>query len=94
MRGVAARWRRQYEGTEYSTPDKIDIMRRLDALDPDTATADEVDAIIGNVMWTTQTCSLCDKPKRVVVVFGKEHRSATMCVDCMPELHDFIRSNK
>ena len=89
VRRVAALCHKQYD----KSSDKIGIMHRLDALDPETATADEVDAIIGNVTWTTQTCCLCDKPKRNVVVFGQRDRSATLCVECVPKLHDFIKAN-
>ena len=93
VRNIAARWRKQYVGTVFATPDKIEIMRRLDALDPNTATADEVDAIIGNATWTTQPCTLCRMKKREVVVFGTGYDPASLCVDCESKLHDFVTSS-
>ena len=102
VRNVAAQWRKQYVGTAFTAPDKLEIMRKLDALDTSIATADEVDAIIGNGTWTTQTCTLCRTQKRELVVFGKGfyvrrfilvEDGASLCVDCVSKLHDFIKAS-
>ena len=102
VRNVAAQWRKQYVGAAFTAPDKLEIMRKLDALDTSIATADEVDAIIGNVTWTTQPCTLCRTQKRELVVFGTDFNrrcalyhedGASLCVDCVSKLHDFIKAS-
>jgi hypothetical protein len=56
-------WRRQY-GDEPSDPRWADVLRKLEKLDLNTTTPEEIDAIIGNTSWTTETCSICENETR------------------------------
>lgn len=87
IRDVPTRWRRQYPtGVVYpSAPQKQQL---LDALDLETATAAEVDAIIGNESWTRlPECQECGKENVETVEIGQpleiESRTARVCADCL-----------
>lgn len=90
IRGVAARWRSQYgiSDTTYGK-NKPAIGKALAELDPETATAADVAAIIGNNGWTSpETCSeCCDESPRAVVQLGAEpdyeSRTAYICRPCL-----------
>ena len=71
---VAARWRGQYGSDARSNPSQYAKCDLLDALDPETATKAEVDAIIGNGSWTSpEDCSECrSRDGRPVVELGQE----------------------
>ncbi len=100
IRKVAKRWREQYEpftndppifswrtGT-YSPPiSKRQIAEKLDAIDTETATAADVEAIIGNDSWTDLKCDECGKYVDSVLTVGDEpdfeSRTASLCRDCV-----------
>lgn len=98
---VAARWRQQYEPFKDQTPmfsvragieklrSKREISEELDALDGDTATAQQVDAIIGNGSWTRMNCDQCKKEVTSVLRVGAEldYESATadLCEECVAQ---------
>jgi hypothetical protein len=76
IRTVAARWRRQY-------PDKRrDQLAALEALDPGTAAAEDVEAIVGNRSWTRTVCDECKREVGRTVRLGEEpaYESATAYV--------------
>ncbi len=82
IRDVASRWREQYGQR------KAAISERLDALDGETATAADVEAIIGNRSWTSvQACDECKREAAAVVEIGQEpdyeSRTAYICLDCI-----------
>ena len=83
IREVAARWRAQYPKSRENKWEK------LKALDIETATADEVEAIIGNRSWTRlEECSDCkatDLPLVVQVGNAPDYESNTawLCIGCI-----------
>jgi hypothetical protein len=79
---AARRWATQYADGRHGA-DKLDILRRLRALDASTATADDVDGIIGNNSWTTDMCDECRTRSRVVAAFGKCDNSVRLCPACV-----------
>lgn len=93
IREVAARWRDHYldNGVWASTMRNSDtgtIDVELRALDVETATPQDVAAIIGNDSWCCpQRCDECGDRKWQVVRLGEEpdYESATanICVDCL-----------
>ena len=62
------------------------IWEQLKGLDPETATAEEVAAIIGNTSWTRLDCSECGNDDGAVVQLGDEpdyeSRTVFVCRAC------------
>ena len=97
IREVASRWRLQYpESGKYGKdPTKQAIANSLSALNVETATADDVFAIIGNTSWCEpQKCNECGDVFDVVIQVGEEpdyeSRTATLCIDCLRKAIDTI----
>ena len=98
IKAVAARWRKQYEPFTNESPlfaermglrslmTKKEIAERLDILNGETASVDDVANIIGNCSWTRLTCNECDREVDAVIEVGQEpdYESATarLCHDC------------
>lgn len=94
IRGVAQAWRSSYgpeaRGGKWYTgginDDREATYERLLALDVETATAEDVRAIIGNGSWTQLHCDGCDEYVNAVVTLGQEpdyeSRTADVCRDC------------
>lgn len=85
---VAASWENTYrKGTVYYTEEKADKLKRLKALDLSTATAQEVNEIIGNASWTDIKCDDCGKAVTKVIQLGEEpdleSYTANICQDCL-----------
>lgn len=89
---VVARFREQYSGRldlpifDGSFP--RDILTKLERLDPETATTDDVAAIIGNRMWAEPlSCHECRKTSWNCVELGEppeiESSTARICPDCL-----------
>ena len=86
VRGVAAAWKRQYPkgyGDEFNA-----IGKALERLDVETATAEDVAAIIGNHSWALpRRCHECGKESWDLVMLGKEpdyeSSTARICRDCL-----------
>jgi len=96
VRDVAARWRAQYPGSR--TDDKDAIAEKLDALDVDTATAEDVAAIIGNDSWCgPSTCNECGAVVTVAVMVGEEpyyeSATATLCFACVEKALSLMGPN-
>jgi hypothetical protein len=89
IRDVAKRWHQQYgPGNPYSKDlDKISIGKALDRLDTESATADDVAAIIGNRSWAEEKeCDECGAKGDVVEVGEEpdyESRTAMLCYGCV-----------
>jgi hypothetical protein len=87
IRNVAAAWARQYRGERRKR--YIDIRRALEALDGETATADDVRAIVGNDSWTqVPDCENCgaENPPAVIELgrpWDYESRTAYVCEQCL-----------
>ncbi len=87
IREVANRWAEQYE-TGYYAKDvgKQKILTRLQALDKETCSADDVNKIIGNKSWTRRHCSECRESTNWAIQVGEppdyESATATLCRSC------------
>lgn len=84
--GVVARWDEQYR--HYLAGDKTEISKKLSALDLKTATAADVDGIIGNQSWTLPpACSECGRSAPVVIEVGQkpdyDSQTVWLCEPCL-----------
>ena len=97
IKGISRRWNKHHETYGYH-PDvgalkkhNEEICKRLAAIDPETATAAEVNAIIGDEKWTRREgCFECDRMFDAVIEIGEEpdgYRSSTaqICLGCLEE---------
>lgn len=93
IQGVATRWDQTYRsryGTSEDRPfngkTKEQISNGLHALDPNTASPDDVEKVIGNGSWTRLVCDECEKESDSVVQVGDEpeYESSTayLCRKC------------
>jgi hypothetical protein len=103
IRDVANRWASQYPAA--SDPDgpapwqnKQAILKRLLALDLETAQESQVTEAIGNSSWTRISCDCCDAELDAAVVLGEppnyESATAIVCLDCLKKAVQLIESNK
>ena len=81
VRSVVKRWRERYPDPEFR-------LRDLDALDPETATAEDVALAMGNRGWVRQrTCDECGEDSWSCVELGEEPDdescTATICEGCL-----------
>lgn len=89
IRSVAERWKQQYPTDQATMHFKSTdaIHARLLALDTETATAEDVSAVIGNDSWTRIRCDQCRKDVDAAVVCGEapnyESNTANLCVPCL-----------
>lgn len=85
VRDVLVRWNDQYKEPNANQAGIRDRLATL--LEYDTATPDEVDAIIGNFTWTRTVCDGCGAINRTVIQLGEEpdyeSSTATICVPCL-----------
>lgn len=86
--GVVDQWRTTYPpGRHGYGLDKDMIYARLTALDLETVSAEQVNAIIGNDSWTATRCDECGNTVACVVRVGAEpdYESATasLCEACV-----------
>ena len=77
IKSVLAKWENQYPVG--STKDKTDITAELRKLDFKTATAEQIDKIIGNGSWTHLFCSECSDYGDEGVEFG----GSSICYTCL-----------
>jgi formylmethanofuran dehydrogenase subunit E len=90
IREVAQKWEEQYARYRGSDPrdteEKRSIGRKLAALDGETATAADVEAIVGNASWTRiDHCDECGEenlPEAVVLADDSES-PVTICMPCL-----------
>lgn len=88
IRQVPARWRKTCEGVKdpswWGNVQKVE--ERLFALDTETCTAGDVDAIIGNSSWTHISCDECQIRVTAIVEAGEEpdyeSRTVHLCKSC------------
>lgn len=80
IRNVARRWRAFYQNTQLWDAARAAIADKLDVLNPETATAEDVRNIIGNDSWAcAQWCEECDQRKETLVEVGDDY----VCADCL-----------
>jgi hypothetical protein len=105
IRKVAERWHQQYD--HYPEDDrplfsvrngmrtqlnKREIASHLDMLNKETATADDVNTIIGNKSWTRLTCDECGSETITEVMeVGQEpdyeSNTARLCLECIKKAY-------
>lgn len=100
IRAVSKRWRQQYEPftddkplfswrTGITSPplNKQQIAEKLDSLDCENATPEDVEAIIGNDSWTRLVCDECGNEADSVITVGQEpnydSHTASLCLNCI-----------
>lgn len=84
---VAKRWFKQYS----ELPDwKRGVYEKLCKIDLNTASAIEVNQIIGNDTWTTQRCDVCRNNILPAVVVG-EDEPTTVCHKCVKQMSDLLK---
>ena len=82
--GVAAAWREQYGHYKDQSWEWARVIgRQLDALDGETASAKDVEAIIGNDTWTKLQCEECESAADIVLEFKCASRSIMVCRGCL-----------
>lgn len=94
IRSVARRWRSQY-GKDH--PMRV-ILARLEELDLEVATREDVKAVMNKVSmddtWTMLKCDLCGREVDAVVVVGQssdvDSRTAELCSDCARALSNLF----
>jgi hypothetical protein len=85
IREVAQRWTEQYADWPHDK-EKQEIGRKLRAMDAETATAADVEKIIGNGSWTRiDHCDECRASNLPVAVRLAEDTSSTadICLPCL-----------
>jgi hypothetical protein len=100
IREVAQRWQEQYAGYRGPTPadtaEKQSIGRKLAALDGETATAADVEAIIGNDSWTRiDHCNECGAvdPPAAVRLAEDSSSTADICLPCLRKAAQLIEES-
>lgn len=95
VRSVVKRWREQYgyivndpSKDVTSTRSRLEILRELEVLDLETASAADVAAIIGNTSWAHPVkCDECGKRSWSCVQLGEDadydSSFACVCPDCL-----------
>lgn len=83
IREVAKCWRAQYQC--YMSTERIAIAEKLDALNVETATAEEVAKIIGNNSWCSlPPCEECEDQVAAIVSLGlPEGDHFYICPTCL-----------
>lgn len=97
IRNVATRWKEQYYvNGQWKWPDKAVISTYLDALNPDTASADDVTKVIGNRSWTNLKCDECKCNVTAIRECGDkpdyESATASLCIDCLETATSELRT--
>lgn len=101
IRAVAKRWKDQYcrcgewdkspavsfvTGKQFFK-DKEKIGKQLSTIDLETATAEQVNEIIGNDAWTNLTCNECGQSVTALITVGQkpgwESATASLCRNCI-----------
>src|SRR5580698_8473879 len=96
IRTVAARWHAQYDNHPIYGRDKQHISVALDALDVEAASAEDVEAIMGNRSWTRLSCNNCGASDlkcavQVGEVADYESATAVLCLNCADEAYRELR---
>lgn len=98
VRDVARAWKEQYKGWNGPNRKENDaIGRALSALNKETATAADVEEIIGNGSWVKQKpCNECGNLFETVIEIGEpddyESRTVTLCVGCVEKALKAMRA--
>lgn len=79
--------------TETKKDSKEDIYNKLAELNLTTASASDIDAIIGNASWTHYFCDCCSEYVSDVVEGWEDGEGCMVqiCFDCINKMHDLIK---
>lgn len=97
IKGLAQRWRRQYPTGTYDADKRgRNVQAELDALDEETATADQAADIIGNRSWVGPgACHECKTETWDLVQVGEEpdyeSSTACLCANCLEAALRLVR---
>lgn len=80
MLTVSARWNRQYRDSTDGA--KLEIGKKLAAIDATKCRPEEINAIIGNESWTSLFCSSCNDYHSRGVSVGEDY-PAKVCASCL-----------
>lgn len=92
IRSVTQRWRGQYPKDDYLVSKKTggpercgDILQRLQKLDLEVATAEEVETAIGGKLgWVNISCDECGSSASMPMMqFNSHDNSTSICSTCM-----------
>lgn len=93
IRNVASAWKRLYGNKTHSK-----ILKKLEALDVETATEEDVANIIGNNCWTASFCDECSEYADAIVIVGEEAgydtATAKLCMKCLQKAYDLCKERK
>jgi hypothetical protein len=97
IKSVVNRWREQYPKEKW--PDKQSILHKLEQLDLDAATSEDLKRVIGNYFWARpQECHECGKEFEILVQLGRpedyESYTANICIDCLNKALKLIKSEE
>lgn len=97
VRSVAERWRALYPSPmKLVTGNSDEIQRKLDALDPETATASDVLGIVGNASWVKQPiCVECSEVVEHAVTIDEVTDSGEdviLCEACLNKALELVRT--
>jgi len=74
--------------------EKSKVAEALDALNKETASIQDVEAIIGNGSWTRLTCDECSSEVDAVIRMGQEpdyeSSTALLCFSCVKKAAEMI----
>jgi hypothetical protein len=87
IRSVYIQWSRQY--SEDSAPDKKAITAKLKTLDLKTASANEVNEIIGNESWTMFFCLECNEYSDSGMEFDG---GTSLCYSCVTAARSILKA--
>jgi hypothetical protein len=101
IRSVVSRYEAQYRGSNRPLGDgrnPQNVLAQLKTLDLDTASADDVNAIVGNTSWTDpEGCDECGRPSWDCVQIGQEpdyeSSTATVCLECLEKAIQLVRGS-
>ena len=96
IRTVAAKWAKQYRPGSWSyNNEKAEITRRLFALNPEMASREDVDKIIGNNSWTTIRCNECNAYVSLGIQVGEEpdieSQTVILCSACVLTVYTLLQ---
>lgn len=87
IREVSKSWNAQYKNN--SDPEKVEICRRLSALDLEVVDPKVINDIIGNNSWTRFECDECKEDQTVLRECGQistyERNTLMLCLDCLSD---------
>lgn len=84
IQSVARRWREQYSDDYMKhSPEKMEILVKLEKLDLNKASPETIGKIIGNNSWSQLECGGCERDVKKVVIYERYNDSIRLCAACL-----------